>query len=252
MGNKYGKHYLSSVVARVDFLSPLNSLKEALPAAIGIVSTKLFPIAEPRDIVRHELWISSETKQVKEEKDVAAKEWHFFGKGREKHLAITPEYMFVEFKVYESFEDFLANFIGISDVLSNTFSDLQVKRLGLRYINIIGIGEPDLFDWNNYLNDNMLCVFNLPADKAKIARAFHNLEINLGDSILRFQYGMNNPDYPASIRKKVFVLDYDAYSTSVMTKEEIKKNLVSFHDEIERLFEKSIKDKLREIMDVER
>jgi len=251
MGNKYRKNYLTQVIARIDFLSPLSSLQEALPAAVGEVSTRFFPIPEPKEIVGREFWISSETKQVNE-KDIITKEWHFFGKRREKRLVITREFMFVEFKVYESFDDFRTHFIGISDGLFGTFDDLQVKRLGLRYINNIEVPGPNKFSWNAYLNRNLLSILNIPADKAKIARAFNNLDLNLGDFTLRFQYGMHNPDYPAPIRKKIFVLDYDAYTTGLLTKEEIHQTLPILHDEIEQLFEKSITDKLRGIMDVER
>lgn len=131
------------------------------------------------------------------------------------------------------------------------FSDLQVKRLGLRYINSVEAPGPNKFSWNAYLNRNLLSIFNIPVDKAKIARAFHNLELNLGDLTLRFQYGIHNPDYPAPIRKRVFILDYDAYTTGFLAKEEIHQTLPVLHDEIEQLSEKSITDKLRGIMNAE-
>jgi len=62
---------------------------------------------------------------------------------------------------------------------------------------------------------------------------------------------MHNPDYPARIRKKIFILDYDAYTTSLLTREEIRQSLPIFHDQIEQLFEKSITGRLREIMNVQ-
>jgi len=247
MGNKYKKNYLTQVIARIDFLSPLASLREVLPAAVGTLSKNYFPIPEPKQIIGRELMVSSETKQI-QEKEIATKEWHFFGKEREKRLVITPGSMFVEFKVYGSFEELLSHFLSISDGLFNSFGDLQVKRLGLRYINNIQGPGPNLFSWNAYLNKNLLCILNMPEDRTKIARAFHNLELNMGDFVVRFQYGMHNPDYPAPIRKKTFILDYDAYTTSLLTKEEIRQSLPVFHDQIEQLFEKSITDRLREIM----
>ena len=101
MGNKYEKNYLTQVIARIDFLSPLNSLQDVLPTAVATLSKELFPIPEPKEIIGRELMVSSETKQV-QEKEIATKEWHFFGKEREKRLVITPASMFVEFKVYQS------------------------------------------------------------------------------------------------------------------------------------------------------
>jgi len=247
MDNKYKRNYLTQVIARVDFLSPLNSLKDVLPAAVGTLSKDLFPIPEPKQIIGREFMVSSEIKQV-QEKEIATKEWHFFGKEREKRLVITPESMFVEFKVYGSFAELLSHFSRISDGLFDSFGDLQIKRLGLRYINNLQVPGQNLFSWNTYLNKNLLCILNIPADRAKIARAFHNLELNMGDFIVRFQYGMHNPDYPAPIRTKNFILDYDAYTTGLLTKEEIRQSLPVFHDQIEQLFENSITDRLREIM----
>ena len=69
MGNKYKKNYLSQVIARIDFLSPLSSLQEDLPAAVGTSAASLFPIPEPKEIVVHKLQIIPETKQGNE-KDI--------------------------------------------------------------------------------------------------------------------------------------------------------------------------------------
>ena len=88
MDRKYKKNYLTHVIGRIDFLSPLSSLQEALPTSVGTVSKSLFQVPEPKEIVCHEFWIQSDTKQV-QEKNVTTKEWHFFGKEREKRLVIT-------------------------------------------------------------------------------------------------------------------------------------------------------------------
>lgn len=251
MGHKYEKNYLTQVITRIDFLSPLNSLRDVLPPAVASLSKELFPIPEPKEIIGREFMVSSEAKQV-QEREIATKEWHFFGKEREKRLVITPESMFVEFKVYGSFEELLSHFLSISDGLFGSFGDLQVKRLGLRYVNNLQVPGPNLFSWNAYLNKNLLSMLNIPADRTRIARAFNNLELNMGDFVVRFRYGMHNPDYPAPIRKKTFILDYDAYTTSLLTKEEIRQSLPVFHEQIEQLFENSITDRLRGIMNVQR
>ena len=83
----------------------------------------------------------------------------------------------------------------------------------------------------------------------KISRVFQVLDLNYGDMNLHFQYGMINPDFPAVIRKKVFILDYDAFCSGLKTESEIRENIYRFNIEIGNLFERCIKDKLREIMD---
>jgi len=250
----YPKNYLKHVISRIDFLSPQNSLKNSIPASITQAIKELFPIPEPREVFESELKLSSSSVEVEEKQMAKFMEWNFFGKNREKRLCIGQKFMFVEFKIYTSFNDFGNHFSKVLNSLFDAFKDLQVERFGLRYINKIETNAEDannLFNWNEYLNDNLLSIFNIPDKKTKIVRAFHNLEINYEDFILRFQYRMYNPDYPASIKKKQFILDYDAYMTGILDKEDILENLSVFHEEIEKLFEKSITDNLRAKMNEE-
>lgn len=236
---------LVKTIARIDFLSPQSTLQKELPASLSKLCIKLFPIPEPKDVILKEVSFSPPGKDVPTAKDISLKEWHFFGKQREKHLYLDHTAMFIEFLKYESFDDFKEYFFSISDALYDSFKDLQVMRLGLRYINNIEFPGKNVFYWNPYLNSNLLAIFKIPQDKSKITRAFHNLEMNFGDYNIRFQYGMNNPDYPAPIKKRFFVLDYDAYTTGSLEKEDIHQLLPIFHSEIKRLFDKSVTNKLK-------
>jgi len=247
MGNKYAKNYLSQVIARIDFHSPIVSLNEDMPSKLTTTIKKFFSVPEPKEIPVHEFHLGPTPAQI-EKKQGTIREWHFYGIDRNKHLVITQFFMFIEFTHYSTFEDFSTHFTSVVDGLYNIYKELQIQRLGLRYINNIEVAGQNRFSWSGYLNRNLLSIFNVPQDKTKIARAFHNLELNLCDSILRFQYGMHNPDYPAPIKKKIFVLDYDAYIVGLLTKDEISHNLPVLHDEIEIMFESSITDKLRGMM----
>lgn len=75
------------------------------------------------------------------------------------------------------------------------------------------------------------------------------MDLNLGNMKIRFRYGMHNPDYPAPIRKKLFILDYDAFLEGLQNEADMISNIDKFNNEIESMFEKCIKDGLREIMD---
>jgi uncharacterized protein (TIGR04255 family) len=126
--------------------------------------------------------------------------------------------------------------------------DFDVSRFGLRYFNNIELTDPRLTDWDAYLDKNLLSIFNLADDRTKISRAFHNLELNFGDMNLTFLYGMHNPDYPAPIKQKTFVLDFDAYILKSQDKDEVVSNLEVMHERIQSMFEKNITEQLREIM----
>lgn len=79
-------------------------------------------------------------------------------------------------------------------------------------------------------------------------RNFHNMEFKYDDFNLRFQFGMHNPDYPAAIRQKIFILDFDAYFQGAFENNQMPAMLDNFHNAIQTLFERSITDNLRERM----
>jgi uncharacterized protein (TIGR04255 family) len=125
---------------------------------------------------------------------------------------------------------------------------LQANRVGLRYVNNLTIENKETLDWESLIQSKLLSLFTFYPDPKKVSRVFNNLELNLGDFNLRFQYGMHNPDFPAPIKKRNFILDYDAYSSNLQDLNDITRNLDKFHQEIQNLFEICITDELRGIM----
>ncbi|MGE5558144.1 MAG: TIGR04255 family protein [Bacillota bacterium] len=243
MGQTYKRNYLKQVIVRIDFLNPILPLNEQVPLDLSSSIAALFPIPEPREIIANELQIRADsTIQQREEK---IREWNFHSRERDKFLCITSNCMFISFSVYKSFEDLQMNFTNITATLFKVFKDMQIRRLGLRYINNVEIPGGDPLKWSTYLNKNLISIFNFVENKKTISRAFHNLELNFGSFNLKLQYGMPNPDFPAPIKKKIFVLDYDAYYQGFMKEAEMKEGLIVFHEEIQKLFEKSISDKLK-------
>ena len=168
---------------------------------------------------------------------------------REKQLKIAPEFMYIEYSKYELYDKLHDDFFSVLDALYDAYPELHVKRLGLRYIDNIEIPNENPFDWNNYLRPELYSILNLADDKKTISRAFHVLEFNYGDYLLRFQFGMFNPDHPAPIKKKSYILDHDMYIMKILEKSEIEKTLNLFHDKAITSFEEVIKDDLRKIME---
>ncbi len=135
------------------------------------------------------------------------------GKGT-RHLIVEPSALIVEYSLYSNYETLKEDFIVAVSSFFEHYPDSVASRLGLRYVNNITDVEGDLFSWEKYLDDRMLCPFSFFLDKGPLVRVFHNVELNFGDCSLRYQFGMHNPDYPAPIKKKHFILDLDAYSQS--------------------------------------
>jgi uncharacterized protein (TIGR04255 family) len=243
---KYKRNFLHKVIARIDF-QQIIGIRNSLSKELSKKALEIFPIEEPKKkLVGVKFQLSA--KEVKREELGEKVEWHYHGRNREKSLCIASDFMYISYSIYENIEKLSAEFFTILEQLIKSYRDIQVTRTGLRYINNIELNEGNHIEWHRYLNDDLLSIFDVALDKTKISRAFQILELNYGDMNLKFQYGMFNPDFPAPIRKKIFMLDYDAFFQGLQSENEIKDNIIKFNNEIEKLFESCIKDGLREVM----
>jgi len=245
MANKYSKPFLKQVVIRLDFAAPVTVFSRRLPEKLTKTVLKLFPISEPKAVFGKELLI---TQKETKEKAFEGTIWLFHSKDKGKTMSIGRDNINIAYNSYHSFDILKNDFLTIIEELFGMHKDLQGSRLGLRYINEIDLSEKNLLDWTKYLDKRLLAIFGFPNEPKTICRAFNSLEMNYEDLLVRFQYGMHNPDYPVPIRKKTFILDYDAYYQGPQDLEDITQNIDNFHDKIQSLFEQSISDKLRELM----
>jgi len=238
------KNFLKEVVVRLDFAVPVNKIRTKLPPNLNKAIMQEFPILEPRNVVSGMLNIDKDIKNTKFEKE-EFKQWIYFGKNREKRLELNHESIVLAVKDY-SYEELRTTFIGIVKSLLDTYDDLQFKRFGLRYINEINLKETGPTHWEQYLDENLLKIFEVYPNRDEISRAFQVLCLNKGDFNITFQYGIHNPDYPATIRRKQFILDYDAYKAGLIEDlSEIEGLLTSFRKGIKELFNHNVKPELK-------
>lgn len=242
---RYSNNILTQVIIRIDLTSPLNEISTELPKDFNKTILKYFPIVEPKPaFIQNVKFTIKELSTSKTE----FTEWNFYSTDRKKHFQITPQWFFISDKSYNEYEDLRTIFEEISNKYFETFEDAQANRIGLRYINNIRKDETTLFEWANYINQNLLGLFNNGFLNGNPSRIFHILEYLLENFNLRFQFGMSNPDYPDQIRKKEFVLDYDAYFQGLIDHQQVLAQLDEYHTEIQSMFENSITDTLRESM----
>lgn len=243
----YKKTFLAEVIVRIDFASSIDSFNLKLPEKFKKEAIKEFQIKEPKDTIEAEIKLNKKGSKIKEEKKSYL--WLFHDKNREKTLGITPKYLYIKLTKYNTYEKFKSLFLNYTNILANEVEDIVINRFGLRYINNIEIKDKTSpMDWKKYLNNKLLLIFDVPKQKDLIARAFHLLILKFDDVLLNFQYGMHNPDYPAKIKKKIFVLDYDAHFTGLIEAKDIEKYMDSSHQKIIDFFENCIKEELRKKM----
>lgn len=248
IGRKYRKNSLKQVIARIDFASPVPSLGQGPPKGVISALKDQFPVPEEKKQVVQQVFVTGADVQHARQETF---QWYSHSRDRDKSVYIGPNAMYVEYKKYECFEFLQRDFLAVTNALFDTIDDLEVKRLGLRYIdNFEFPKEKNLTDWSKYLREDLLASFRLADDPSTISRAFHVIEFNYGDVSMRFQYGMPNPDFPAPIKRKLFTLDWDAYCTLLLGREDIEQRLTEFHDKLKVSFEEVITDGLRKVMGV--
>jgi len=246
VSGKYPHNYLKNVTVRIDFGQNYYEISSEVPNPLQERIKERFPFMQKKGAIAEQLQVVSET-DIKR-RHVKENHWFFQSRDGGKTLCVAPNFLWIDYKKYDGFDELKEAFSSVVEGLFECFPEFSANRFGLRYFNEIEMTDPYVTEWDAYLNSNLLTIFALADDKTKISRAFHNLEMNYGDMNLTFLYGMHNPDYPAPIRQKTFVLDFDAYALKVQGREGLINGLQSMHDKIASLFEKSITDKLREIM----
>lgn len=243
----YQRNFLKEVIVRVDFLNPLPGVDVALPPPIAEIAIRDFPIPEPREALRRQVQIGPEGIASTEER---FKEFQFHGIERTKTFTIGRQVALVQYKMYQTYELVKAEFVRILDRVGEVFEGVQSSRVGLRYVNTIELTEQNPTDWSAYIAPQLLSLFEFPpeVERPALSRVLNNLELSLDAFNLVYRLGMHNPDYPARIRQKVFVLDLDANTQSLVNITDVGHLLDDFHGAIQRYFEQSITDNLRRVM----
>jgi uncharacterized protein (TIGR04255 family) len=247
---KYSTNYLKEVICRIDFASPLSDNKIFNESVIKTIE-KHFSIPDMDRILNMgKINIETENPAFNVTSFI---EKNFFNDNKTKKCSLCSQHLSINIFNYRSFEELFEILNDILDVLYRVDSSICLKRFGLRYINDYQFsGEKKLYSFTKYFNTKLLSSYNFLEyleDNIFPSRAINLQEFICKDLRLKFQFGMYNPDYPAIIKKKHFVLDYDCYFNGIIdNKSEIISKLISSHESIQYLFELSISKKLREEM----
>ena len=241
----YRDTYLKDVILRVDFAAPSQKLEKKIPAKLTKAATKRFPISDIQTVHSQEFQVSPTGLSANAREEV---QHIFYGKEREKNIVIAQQHMVMANQAYSSFEDLTADFFSIFDVLSGVDQEIVANRIGLRYINVIEFPDGDPLDWSDYICESLLGVVGFNGRKSNLSRVFHVVEYNFGEIYLKCQFGIANPDYPALIKRRQFILDIDAYSAGAYEHNEIARVVADAHALIQEFFEASIKDPVRKLM----
>jgi len=242
----YQKSFLKQVIARIDFASPIDKLDKTVPPKLVGVIVKDFPIIEPGNLFLAE--IAVEGNDIKS-KNTASKQWNYYSKERERQLTLEEAALYVQYKRYTTYEELREQFGSVVDGFGAAFPGTIASRFGLRYVNQIDLASDDPTKWSEYIDPKLLCSRDFCVAGEPIKRLITIVELLYGDITVRFQFGMPNPDYPAEIRRPLFVLDIDASVSQAFDLTEVMNHMDSAHIRVQDIFERSITTALREKMD---
>jgi uncharacterized protein (TIGR04255 family) len=249
---QYKKNYLTEVIFRIDFDKPVDSSKKLADDFFNSIESVF-----PKHAILHGVELRGEIISKKDGSNTVSQSqqkvtnYRFWDENKSKSLVLEPlKDINLVVKDYINSTE-LKNIINlVVDSMIKVYGDIKIKRTGLRYINDIRIQEGNPFDWSPFINRYLISNMNFLGEDDKLSRSMGIIELIREDHKVLFQFGMYNPEYPNSIAKKVFVLDYDCYTTDDLNASEIKDRINILQKDEEKLFERSIEDGLRQIMGV--
>lgn len=242
----YKRTFLKTVIARVDFGPQALPIDNAsLPQDLRKSIEARFQIAEPQTVVEESLQFGGPT--VKRERTEGI-QWVFHNAKRTKTLSVTDASLQATYRSFDRYEDLRTDVMEVISALGRIIPGMTATRLGLRYVNVFTLGTGDPFAWSSYFHPALVASFAFPTDNGVVSRALGVFEYNFGDVNLRMQYGVANPDYPAPIRRRQFILDLDGYFAGLLDRQQLGEVLDSAHKRIQETFEGSITEAVREAM----
>lgn len=129
---------------------------------------------------------------------------------------------------------------------------ISATRTGIRYINIFDTSRIKL--QKKYFTSEVASSLQVKLveeeNRPRLIRSMHMAEYRIDEMTMNFRYGMFNPEYPNFLKKNDFALDFDFFSNDIIDSADgIFHVIDKGHYEIQVLFERSITDSLREVME---
>ena len=241
--NKYKNNYLSNVIIQLDY-DPVRRFFENIP---NDIIDKL-----KNDYIFHQNKISDVKLNIVTGAriETAIPVWEFTSDEHNLTVQFTQNFLKFNCTKYKTFNDLVKLITPITELVKN---DVNIfRRVGVRYVNQIDLDEENPTEWTNYINEALISPINNWCDndsRNNLARAMSQIMIVEEDYTLNFNYGIYNPIYPNKLIQKQYILDFDCYGKNIEYVD-VNTTLNKFNAVITSAFEKSIKNPLREKMEV--
>lgn len=245
----YKRNFLSNVIFRIDY-SPILELEKEKPASFQQIIQNDFPILEPLN--RSGFMVEKRPDTDPKMESLNKIIWKFLSKNKTKIVELDTNYLAISFinESYTKYEDFEKCIKDVTDNFYKIYPDVIIQKFGLRYINQIKIEEDKVFEWDKYINSNLINNLNFIKEKDNLTRSLGFFILKIGDFNVNFNYGIFNSAFPGKIVDKEFLLDYDCHTSEQIDRDKIIENLNFCNENISKIFEDSIKEDFRKILDI--
>jgi uncharacterized protein (TIGR04255 family) len=245
----YQSNHLTKVVLRLDFdplaiLSQIvkNDVKPEFSARIA----ETFPIVVSQPTVNVSFNIGPTGAGVNQQ--ITGMQWQHRKIQNGTCVAVlAPNFLALEYgkKDYDHFPPFRGEAEIILEVFQALYRVPTFNRIGLRYINEIVLPEGNPLDWNGLLSPDIITAVKacMPND-VDMVRSMHQLQVRANECTMLFNYGLHNPDFPNTLARRAFVLDYDGTQTGVASNDALHV-IDSLNEFCEKMFESSIEEQFR-------
>lgn len=255
MGKNYKIDYITNFIIRFDY----NDIREGILEELQKIFEEKykFIINETKMVETGKIKVDFEKKQSEIESEGMKKEFLIYNAERTERLKFSSDFFIYEtikYTSYDSIKNIIQDFI---DIINKNGKEEVFNRIGMRYINNIELPyekKEDIFDWKDYINEkiwNNSQFINYDRVLQKITvQEFKSINKD-SNIIFRLQTGIPNPNKPAEIIKKNFLIDIDGFTMNVEKMINAFSKLQEIHDELSNIFDNCIESKLINIMNGE-
>ena len=246
MEKKYVKNYLKSVIFRMDFLTSEKDIYEIMKKEIIDKIQERFKYLEPIQTINNTNIFYDETTNNLQANKEELKRYVFHTVDGSADLIIDPVSIVINYNKYINSEDLKKNI----EVLNSIIPQITVNRVGLRYVNYFENNKLGSIDWEKYISEDLLKTIKYDYE-TKVLQAINVVDLKYEECVLKIQYGLHNQNFPSDRIKDAFVLDFDASSNEITSRDNVSDIAIKWNGIIENLFEKAIKDDLRSVLNSE-
>ncbi len=235
------QNYLTEVIARIDFNSPITTLSSETAEQIKHGLHLLQPELSLKTVNAAKVNLDEKSVEV----EVKGKQAILtFSGGKERFEVLNDTFVYVTSE-YVEFPPFLMAFEQGFNTALKVLEYGTIKRIGLRYVNVLkhpAIQQPQ--DWRRFIADPFIPDYGgllLDPARQSIRRCMQNSVISDGDLSVMLNQGIWNERFPAKATDESYVLDIDCYADDMQfSAEEVSTRLKRLNQTCYAYFEKIV------------